>query len=48
MNNLKKIGLTALGTALVSSSAVAGSLDVTGTAGIIFPIYQQVCPSDDT
>jgi len=21
---------------------------VTGTAGIIFPIYQQVCPSDDT
>jgi outer membrane protein OmpU len=36
MNNLKKIGLTALGTALVSSSAVAGSLDVTGTAGITY------------
>ena len=32
MNNLKKIGLTALGTALVTSTAVAGSLDVTGTA----------------
>ena len=36
MNNLKKIGLTALGTALVSSSAFAGSLDVTGTAGITY------------
>ena len=36
MNNLKKIGLTALGTALVTSSAVAGSLDVTGTAGITY------------
>ena len=36
MNNLKKVGLTALGTALVSSSAFAGSLDVTGTAGITY------------
>ena len=36
MNNLKKLGLTALGTALVSSSAFAGSLDVTGTAGITY------------
>ena len=36
MNNLKKIGLTALGSALVTSSAVAGSLDVTGTAGITY------------
>ncbi len=36
MNNLKKLGLTALGTALVTSSAVAGSLDVTGTAGITY------------
>ena len=36
MNNLKKVGLTALGTALVTSSAVAGSLDVTGTAGITY------------
>ena len=36
MNNLKKIGLTALGTALVTSSAFAGSLDVTGTAGITY------------
>jgi hypothetical protein len=32
MNNLKKVGLTALGTALVSSSAFAGALDVTGLA----------------
>ena len=36
MNNLKKLGLTALGTALVTSSAFAGSLDVTGTAGITY------------
>ena len=36
MNNLKKLGLTALGTALVSSSAFAGALDVTGTAGITY------------
>ena len=36
MNNLKKVGLTALGTALVTSTAVAGSLDVTGTAGITY------------
>ena len=36
MNNLKKIGLTALGTALVTSSAFAGALDVTGTAGITY------------
>jgi len=36
MNNLKKIGLTALGTALVASSAVAGELSVTGTAGITY------------
>ena len=36
MNNLKKVGLTALGTALVSSSAFAGALDVTGTAGLTY------------
>ena len=36
MNNLKKVGLTALGTALVSSSAFAGALDVTGLAGITY------------
>ena len=36
MNNLKKIGLTALGTALVTSSAVAGELSVTGVAGITY------------
>jgi len=34
MNNLKKVGLTALGTALVSSTAFAGELTVTGSAGI--------------
>ena len=37
MNNLKKIGLTALGTALISSTAsVAGDMSVTGTALINF------------
>ena len=36
MNNLKKLGLTALGTALVSSSAFAGALDVTGIAGLTY------------
>ena len=36
MNNLKKLGLTALGTALVTSSAVAGELSVTGLAGITY------------
>ncbi len=36
MNNLKKVGLTALGTALVSSVAYAGELTVTGSAGISF------------
>ena len=36
MNNLKKLGLTALGTALVSSSANDGALDVPGTAGITY------------
>jgi len=32
MNNLKKLGLTALAGSLVATSAVAGSLDVSGTA----------------
>ena len=32
MNNLKKLGLTALAGSLVATSAVAGSLDVNGTA----------------
>ena len=36
MNNLKKIGLTALGTSLIATSAFAGSLDVTGSASITF------------
>ena len=34
MNNLKKLGLTALAGSLVASTAVAGSLDVTGTAKV--------------
>ena len=34
MNNIKKVGLTALGTALVASSAYAGDLSVTGAASI--------------
>ena len=33
MNNLKKIGLTALGTAMVATSASAGSLSVSGVTG---------------
>ena len=36
MNNLKKIGLTALGTALVASSASAASLSVSGGTSIFF------------
>ena len=36
MNNLKKIGLTALGTSLIASSAYAGALSVTGSASITF------------
>ena len=36
MDKLKKVGLTALGTALVSSAAVAGEVGVTGTATITF------------
>ena len=34
MNNFKKIGLTALGTSLIATSAFAGSLDVSGGASI--------------
>ena len=36
MNNLKKIGLTALGTAMVASSAQAASLSVSGGTSIFF------------
>jgi len=36
MNNFKKIGLTALGTSLIASSAYAGALSVTGSASITF------------
>jgi len=34
MNNFKKVGLTALGTALVSTASFAGDLSVTGSAGM--------------
>ena len=33
MNNLKKIGLTALAGSLVASTAYAGALSVSGSAG---------------
>ena len=36
MNNFKKIGLTALGTSLIASSAYAGALSVSGGASITF------------
>ena len=36
MDKLKKVGLTALGTALVSSASVAGDMSVTGSAIITF------------
>jgi len=36
MNNLKKVGLTALGTALVSTASFAGDMSVTGSAIITF------------
>ena len=36
MNNLKKIGLTALGTAMVATSANAASMSVSGTTSIFF------------
>ena len=32
MNNLKKVGLTALGTSLIATSAFAGDVTVTGSA----------------
>ena len=34
--NMKKIGLTALGTSLIATSAMAGSMGVTGSAGLTF------------
>ena len=36
MNNLKKIGLTALGTAMVATSANAAALSVSGGTSILF------------
>jgi len=36
MDKLKKVGLTALGTALVSSASVAGDMAVTGSAAMTF------------
>jgi len=39
MNNFKKIGLTALAASLVSTSAFAGALEVSGSAGINWENY---------
>jgi outer membrane protein OmpU len=36
MNKFKKVSLTALGSSLIATSAFAGALDVTGSAGINF------------
>ncbi len=36
MNNLKKVGLTALGTAMVTTGAHAATMDVTGGTSIFF------------
>ena len=36
MNNFKKIGLTALGTSLIATSAFAGALSVSGGASITY------------
>ena len=36
MNNIKKIGLTALGTSLIATSAFAGALSVSGSASITY------------
>ena len=36
MNNLKKVGLTALGTTLVASASVAGEMSVTGSAALSY------------
>jgi outer membrane protein OmpU len=36
MNNLKKIGLTALGTTLIASSAFAADMSVTGGASLSY------------
>ena len=39
MNNIKKIGLTALAASLVSTSAFAGALEVSGSAGMAWENY---------
>jgi outer membrane protein OmpU len=36
MNNLKKLGLTALASSLVASTAFAGTVEVTGTAKVVY------------
>ena len=36
MNNLKKVGLTALATTLVSTASVAGELSVSGGAALSY------------
>jgi outer membrane protein OmpU len=40
MNNFKKIGLTALAASLVSTSAFAGELTVSGSAALNYENYQ--------
>ena len=39
MNKFKKIGLTALATSLVASSAYAAEVSVSGGAGMVFKTY---------
>ena len=38
MDKLKKVGLTALGTALVKTAAYAGEMSVSGSAGLTFVV----------
>ena len=40
MNNLKKVGLTALATTLVTSASVAGELSVSGGASYLTQVFQ--------
>ena len=38
MNNLKKVGLTALATTLVTTASVAGELSVSGGAALSYTV----------
>jgi outer membrane protein OmpU len=46
MNNLKKIGMTALAASLVSTSVFAGELAVTGTASVTYENYSTSAVAD--